>query len=125
MAKLPKEVIEAWEGRETAVVFATTASDGTPNAIYATCVSLYAEDTIVVADNYFNKTLENIRGGSTGSVLFLTADRSSYQIKGAIEYHTEGPIFDDMKSWNPTKHPGRAAAAVKVETVYKGETRLV
>ncbi len=96
-----------------------------PNAIYATCVSKFSEDTIVIANNYFSKTLENILAGSKGSILFITKEKKSYQIKGSIEYHTEGVIFEDMKKWNPEKHPGHAAAALKVEEVYSGAEKLL
>ena len=29
-----------------------------------------------------------------------------------------------MKKWNPKEHPGHAAAALKVEEVYKGGEKL-
>ena len=125
MAVLPEEVSKAFEKREGPAVLTTVSDDGTPNAIYATCVSKFDESTIVVANNYFDKTLKNIKSGSSGSILFITGDKTSYQIKGAIEYHKEGPVFDDMKKWNPEKHPGHAAAAVKVEEVYSGAKKLV
>ncbi len=96
-----------------------------PNAIYATCVSKFSEDTIVVANNYFSKTLENILADSKGSILFMTKEGKSYQIKGRIEYHKEGSIFEDMKQWNPQQHPGHAAAALKVEEVYMGAEKLL
>jgi len=47
------------------------------------------------------------------------------QIKGKIEYHTEGAVFDDMKQWNPVKHPGNAAAAMNVEHVFSGAEKLI
>ena len=47
---------------------------GIPNAIYATCVSQYGEDQIVVANNFFSKTLENILAGSKASLLFITKE---------------------------------------------------
>ncbi len=125
MSELPQEVSQAWEDREGPIVLTTVNKEGLPNSIYATCVSKFGEDTLVVANNYFSKTLENIRAGSKGSILFITKKMVSYQIKGSIEYHTEGPIFDDMKKWNPEKHPGHAAAALKVEEVYKGAEKLL
>ncbi len=125
MAVLPEHVSKAWEDREGPVVLTTVDGDGIPNAIYATCVSKFSEDTIVVANNYFAKTLENIRTGSKGSILFITKEGKSYQIKGTIEYHEEGSIFEDMKKWNPEKHPGHAATALKVEEVYSGAEKLV
>ncbi len=125
MAKLPEKVSNAWEDREGPIILATVNGDGIPNAIYATCVSKFSEDTIVVANNYFSKTLENILAGSKGSILFITKEGKSFQIKGSIEYHKEGRIFDDMKKWNPKKHPGHAAAALKVEEVYSGAEKLL
>jgi predicted pyridoxine 5'-phosphate oxidase superfamily flavin-nucleotide-binding protein len=125
MPVLPEVVIKAWENREGPIVLTTVDALGTPNAIYATCVSKYSEDTLVVADNFFNKTRANILAGSPASLLFITKEGESYQIKGKIEYHTEGAVFDDMKQWNPTSLPGHAAAALKVEHVFSGAKKLV
>ncbi len=125
MAVLPEKVSKAWDDREAAVVLTTVNSQGVPNAIYATCVSKFNEETLVVADNYFHKTRENILSGSRGSILFLTKGGEAYQIKGTLTYCREGAIFDDMKRWNPTKHPGHAAAALSVEEVYAGGERLL
>jgi len=125
MPALPEKVSEAWENREGPIILSTVNEAGVPNAIYATCVSKFSEDTIVVANNYFSKTLKNILSGSKGSILFITKEGKSYQLKGSIEYHKEGSIFEDMKKWNPKKHPGHAAAALKVEEVYTGAERLL
>ncbi|MBN1267647.1 MAG: pyridoxamine 5'-phosphate oxidase family protein [Anaerolineales bacterium] len=125
MTVLPEEVSKAWEKREKPVVFTTVDPDGIPNAIYATCVSYYNHEAIIVANNYFNKTMANIQSGSTGSILFITKDNESYQIKGTIEYHEQGPVFEDMKNWNPAQHPGHGAALVRIEEVYKGSQKLV
>jgi len=124
MTKLPKEVSEAWEQKEDAVVLTTVDKTGKPNSIYATCVSKFDEETLVVADNYFDKTQKNILSGSKGSLLFITKEGKSYQVKGFFDYMTHGDIFDDMKKWNPKEHPGHAAAALKVEEVYKGGEKL-
>lgn len=125
MAALPEKVSKAWEDREGPIILSTVDGAGHPNAIYATCVSKFSEEIIVVANNYFAKTLENILAGSKGSILFITKEGTSYQIKGSIEYHKEGVIFDDMKKWNPQRLPGHAAAALKVEEVYAGAEKLL
>ncbi|WDN91078.1 hypothetical protein BuS5_04050 (plasmid) [Desulfosarcina sp. BuS5] len=80
MAALPEKVSKAWENREGPIVLSTVNEDGIPNAIYATCVSKFSEDTIVIANNYFSKTLKNILAGSKGSILFITKEGKSYQI---------------------------------------------
>ncbi|THB63287.1 MAG: pyridoxamine 5'-phosphate oxidase family protein [Gammaproteobacteria bacterium] len=125
MSKLPEAVNKAWDEKEDAIVLTTVDKEGVPNSIWATCVSKYDDETIVIADNYLDKTRENIKDGSKAAILFITKEGKSYQIKGTIEYHTGGAIFDDMKGWNPERHPGHAAVAVKVESVYSGSEKLV
>ena len=122
--KLSQEVIQAWEDRNGPVVLTTVDAEGMPNAIYATCVGRFDESTLVIADNYFDKTRANIKKGSRGSVLFITKDNKAYQVKGTLEYHTEGALFDFMKSWNPEKHPGHAAAVLRVEEAFSGAKKL-
>jgi len=95
MADLPAEVTAAWEERQPPVVFTTVDSNGVPNAIYATCVSLYDGSKVIIANNYFHKTLVNIRDGYRGTVLFITPDRKAYQVKGTVSYHEAGPYYED------------------------------
>ena len=125
MAALPQSVSKAWDDRKGPVILATVNEDGVPNIIYATCVGKFSEDTIVVADNYFSKTRQNISSNGKASLLFMTNDGKAYQIKGSIARHEHGDIFDDMKTWNPPKHPGHAAAALTVEEVYTGAEKLL
>ena len=125
MAQIPESVKAAWSRREGPVVFATVNTDGIPNIIYATCVNTYGDNTVVVADNYFDKTRQNIQSGSQGSLLFMTDEGKAFQLKGDITYHTEGDVFDAMKSWNPQKHPGHAAAALMVDEIYSGAEKLL
>jgi uncharacterized protein len=125
MSVLPEIVSKAWDKKKGPVIFTTVDENGVPNAIYATCVSKFGEDTIVIADNYFDKTRKNILAGTKGSVLFITDEDKAFQIKGSVEYHKEGEIFEDMKKWNPKEHPGHAAAALKVENAYSGAEELL
>jgi hypothetical protein len=125
MKIFPEIVRTAWADREGPVVLATVDTAGIPNAIYASSVREFGDDTIVIADNYFKKTRANILAGSRGALVFLTKERKSYQLKGQIEYLTSGPIFDAMKQWNPAKHPGVAAAALRVEQIFCGGEQLV
>jgi len=124
MSTLPEKVKAAWEKRNGPIVLTTVSEEGVPNSIYATCVSKFKNDAIVVANNYFSKTMENIRAGGKGSILFITGEGEAYQVKGSIQYHTEGEIFEDMKKWNPAKHPGHGAAALTAEEVYSGAERI-
>ncbi len=125
MAALPEEVSKAWKNRKGPIILSTVNKKGIPNSIYVTCVSKYSDDILVVANNYFSKTLENIEANSKGSILFITKEDKSYQVKGSIEYHKDGLVFEDMKKWNPKKHPGHGATALKVEEAYSGAEKLL
>jgi hypothetical protein len=124
MSALPELVAQAWKDRQGPIILTTVGQDGVPNSIYASCVSLYGNDTVVVADNYFDKTKSNILAGSKGTLLFITKENKSFQLKGSFDYLISGEIYDDMKTWNPSKHPGHAAAALRIEAVYSGAEKL-
>lgn len=121
---LPKSVCEAWKNREKAVVLTTVDQMGMPNSIYATCTDLFMESEVVVANNYFDKTMRNIEAGTLASVLFITADGTSYQLKGTVSYHTQGVYYDFMKAFNPAKHPGHGAVVLHVQEAYSGAKAL-
>ncbi len=125
MAALTDELINAWKNREGPVIFTTVNEISLPNAIYASCVSLYDQQTLVIADNHFCKTKANILSGCKASLLFRTKDWQTYQVKGDVEYHTEGNIFEDMKSWNPPHRAGYGAAVIRIEEVYSGSKQLI
>jgi len=125
MSVLPEKVSKAWDERKGPVIFTTVDEKGIPNAIYATCVNKFDEETLVIADNFFDKTRKNILAGTKGSIVFITDENKSFQVKGAIEYHKDGDIFEDMKKWNPKELSGHAAAVLKVEAVYSGSEKLL
>lgn len=125
MAKIPPVTLAAWQDRDGPIVLTTVGADGVPNAIYATCVGLHDDAAVLVANNYFDKTMTNITGGTRASVLFLTKSGKSYQLKGSVEYHERGPLFEAMKSWNPPQHPGHGVAVLRVDQVFSGAERLL
>ena len=122
---IPEMIQQAWNKREGAVVLTTVDELGIPNSIYATCVGLSEDKRIVIADNYFFKTKQNIEKNNKITVLFITKEGKSYQVKGEAEYHTSGELYDFMKSWNPSKHPGHGALVVNASEVYSGKERLL
>lgn len=124
MPSLPESVRQAWEKRDGPVILATVSPDGIPNIIYVTCVGAFGDDRLVVADNYFDKTRRDIVAGAKGALLFRSQTGKAYQVKGTLEYHTDGEVFRHMKTWNPPKHPGHAAAALRVEEIYSGAEKI-
>ena len=124
MKEIFNTIKDAWDNKNGAIILSTLSPEGVPNSIYATCVSMYGEDKILVANNYFDKTLKNILSGSKGSVLFITKDNKAYQLKGSIDYYTSGKEYDDMKKWNPEKHPGHGVAVLNIEEIYSGANKI-
>lgn len=124
MTALPEIVRQAWENRDGPAVLATVDEAGLPNVIYVGAIGLCENERIVIADNYFHKTRRNVLRGGIGAFLFIDKSGKSYQVKGRLEYHTDGEIFKLMKTWNPPQHPGRAAAALVVEQVFRGAEQL-
>lgn len=124
MTLLPEIVKQGWDDREGFPVFTTVDASGVPNAIYVGVIQIYDDNTIIIANNKFDKTKSNILAGSKAALLFITKDKKSYQIKGSIEYATSGPLFEAMKRINLEGSPGHAAAVIKVEAVYSGAEQL-
>jgi predicted pyridoxine 5'-phosphate oxidase superfamily flavin-nucleotide-binding protein len=125
MNALPVKVHQAWLHREGPAVLATVDKEMKPNIIYVGEIQYDSNEGFVVADNYFCKTRDNIKNGSTGSILFITMDKKSFQVKGSIAYHTKGPVFESMKAWHNPKLPGVAAVVLHVEEVFCGAEKLL
>lgn len=124
MKKNLEKIAVAWDARIGASVFTTVDKDNVPNSIYVKSISKYNDNIYLVADNYFNKTRENLKSGCQGSILFMVDETEAYQIKGVVRYETEGVYFDNMKSWNNPKRPGHAVAVLQVVEIYRGGEKL-
>jgi predicted pyridoxine 5'-phosphate oxidase superfamily flavin-nucleotide-binding protein len=120
-----KIVAKAWDHREGPAVLATVDAAKAPNVIYVGEIHCVPGEGFIVADNYFCKTRANIQNGTKGAILFLTKDRKSFQVKGPLTYHTEGPIFENMRSWHDPKYPGVAATLLRIEEAYSGAEKLL
>jgi len=124
MTTLPARVCDAWTNREGPAVLATVDGAKRPNVIYVGEIQYDAREGFIVVDNYFDKTRANIKNGTTGAILFITKDRRSFQVKGALTYHTEGPLFESMRSWHDPKYPGVAAVVLRIDEVFCGAEKL-
>jgi len=124
MNSLPEAVSDAWDDREPLVVLTTVNKDGEPNSIYVGVVGRYDETTFFIANNYFSKTRQNILDDGKASLLFLTKERKSFQLKGTLELHDSGPVHEAMKKINPTQYPGNSVAVLHVTQVFSGSVQL-
>ncbi|MCK5757705.1 MAG: hypothetical protein KAH14_01335 [Clostridiales bacterium] len=124
MSKLSQVLLDAWQTQTGAPVMTTVDENGVSNSIYVKSVSIFNDEKIIIANNYFDKTFKNIENGCLGNFLFITDERKPYQLKGNYDYFTEGPAFDNMKTWNPSKHPGHGVAVLTVREIYSGSNKI-
>ena len=127
MAKLPQEVKDSIEKailKQEAFPVATASNDSTANVAYITYLKPIDDETILIADNFLNKTRDNILANSKVSFAVLDEAKGSYQIKGTAKRLTEGKIFDHMQDWVVDELPRVAAIVMTVEEVYNGAEKI-
>ena len=125
MAKLTNEALDAWRNHDERMVLTTINQNNQPNSIWVICAKLINENQFVIANNAMSKTLQNIKDGSQGALLYIAPEREAYQVKGTLEYHEDGPVYDEMKSWLDPKFPGKGAVVLTIEEVYYGAEQVV
>ncbi|QEN07589.1 pyridoxamine 5'-phosphate oxidase [Oceanispirochaeta crateris] len=127
MAKLSSEVQEAIK-KTLPYNIATASADGVPNLIYITYLKILDDETVVIADNKFDKTRKNLNSNPFISFTVLDKDTNkAYQIKGKVECVTKGKKYDDVVEWVHIQHPQmtpKAAFYVSVQEVYAGAEKL-
>ena len=67
MAKMNARMKEIFEKQET-VVLATATKKGAPNVVPITAKKLLDDETILVSDQFFNKTLANLKENPQASI---------------------------------------------------------
>ena len=123
MAQLPETVKKAISEQEIFPV-ATSNQDRIPNVVYIKYLKIIDDQTVLIADNFLNKTRDNIL--SNGKIAFAVRDeeKGSFQIKGTAERLTEGDMFDEVQKWVPDKLPRVAAIVMNIEEIYNGAERI-
>ncbi len=124
MVKMPDIVQKAILKQEISPV-ATSASTGMPNVVYVRYLKVIDDSTVLIADNYFDKTRDNILSNGRITFVVMKEDKGSFQLKGSAKWVTEGPMFDEMRKWVPEKYPRVAAVVMTVEQIYSGSEIIV
>lgn len=124
MKSLPQVVLDAWNDREPVAVLATVDKEGNPNVIYTRHVGCFEGSVFFIANHAFQKTKENIERDGRAAFLFLTTQRRAFQVKGRVEFQTEGAIFDEAAKLGEPTSPPRSVAVIRPHEVYSGAERL-
>ena len=107
-----------------AAILATASPDGIPNAVPVGAKKLIDSETILISDQFFNKTLSNMKANPRASFTFWEG-HDGYQLKGSVTIETAGSRFEETAKWieemgNKIGVPLKSKGAVilKVEEIY-------
>lgn len=119
MAKITQNVRNFVEKeRDPALIFVGTSSKkGVPNvSVKGTFIYVVDDDNIAFANVYPGKTVENVKENPNISVAMINSKNyKGYQIKGAGEIVTGGPLLTEARKQNPQIN---SVTKVKVQEVY-------
>lgn len=121
MVSMPKDVRETLE-KQKPIPIATANRAGVPNVVFVGALKILNDETLMLADNFFNKTAVNLAENPKISILCYNPQTSkSFQIKGNAKIYKEGQIYEDMRSFVHginDKLPAKAAVIVQIEEIY-------
>ncbi len=125
MASLSERMKEIF-GKQGIFALATADLNGVPNVVPVGAVRILDDETILISDQYFHKTLANLRQNPKVAISFWErAEGEGYQIKGEATIHTEGKIYEDTVEWirrrseeigRPIRSKG--AILIKIAAIY-------
>ena len=81
-----------------AVAISTATVDGTPNTVPVGSKKIIDGETILFSDQFFNKTLANMKANPKVAVTFWEG-QEGYQLKGTVSIETTGQRYEDTAKW--------------------------
>ena len=123
MAEMTARMKELFQNVPTAIL-ATATSDGTPNAVPVGAKQIIDDETVLISDQFFNKTLANMKSNPKVAVSFWEG-REGYQIKGTVTIETSGKRYEETAKWieelgNKAGQPlkSKGVVVVKIDEIY-------
>ena len=123
MAQMTERMMELFNTVRT-VVLSTSTEDGVPNAVPVGMKRILDNETILISNQYLNKTLSNMQSNSQIAVTFWEG-REGYQLKGRAVVETVGCRYEETAAWisevsAKTGRPMRSKGAVilTIEEIY-------
>jgi predicted pyridoxine 5'-phosphate oxidase superfamily flavin-nucleotide-binding protein len=105
----------------TVYFFATSSKAGIPNAVPIKALKVLDDETILVSDQFFGKTLKNLEENPQVAISYW-GDKGGYQIKGTAAIHRDDKVFEDNVAWvhgfAPNMKP-KSAVVIKVTDVFQ------
>jgi hypothetical protein len=119
--KIPEDVQKVMN-EDKAFAFATANKEGIPNINMIGIKKIVDDETVLLADNYFDKTLSNLKENSEAALLTKKAEEKLwYQLKGTCQYINEGSEYEEFKKWVKSKKetlPAKGLVIFKVKQIF-------
>lgn len=119
MVKLSDEIKESLAATKLAF-FATSANDRTPNVVPIGAFKVLDDATLLISDQFFNKTLANMKENPKAAISWW-GEKGGFQIKGTVTIHTDGEIWQQDVAWMKELRPSlkpKGAVVLKITGVY-------
>lgn len=119
MVKLTSEIKESLTGTKT-VFLATSSNDRTPNVVPIGAFRVLDDETLLISDQYFNKTLANMKENPKASISWW-GEKGGFQLKGSVTVHTSDEIFRQDVAWMKELRPQlkpKSAVVLKITDVF-------
>jgi predicted pyridoxine 5'-phosphate oxidase superfamily flavin-nucleotide-binding protein len=117
---MTEEMMNAIE-KDNLVFLATATVDGTPNVVPIGFARPLDNKTIMIVDNFMNKTHKNLESNPKAALVPRDASQCPYQFKGTVEIFESGKYFDEAVDWATgvmSQLTPKAAIILKVEEIY-------
>jgi predicted pyridoxine 5'-phosphate oxidase superfamily flavin-nucleotide-binding protein len=107
-----------------AAVLSTASLDGKPNSVPVGSKKVIDNETILISDQFLNKTLANMKANPKVAVTFWEG-QEGYQLKGTVTIETSGQRYEETAAWiedlgNKIGFPLKSKGAVilHIEEIY-------
>ncbi len=121
MVKMPADVKETLQ-KQKPIPIATASKNGIPNVVFVGLLKIVDDETLMIADNFFYKTAQNLMENPKISILCYNGEtKKSFQIKGDVTVCKEGESFEQMRKWVHgvnEKLPAKSCVMVKISEIY-------
>ena len=85
--------------KSTKIAFLSTAAkDGSPNVVPIGAFKFLDDETLLISDQFFNKTLKNLQENPKIALAWW-GNQGGFQIKADITIHTDDEIFRQNVEW--------------------------
>ena len=97
MIKVTDEIKDSLKSTKIAFL-STAAKDGSPNVVPIGAFKFLDDETLLISDQFFNKTLKNLQENPKIALAWW-GDQGGFQIKADITIHTDDEIFRQNVEW--------------------------